>query len=57
VTEPGDSGDNSTVNVCVTLDSVPGLIERAGVIIFNTEEGTAGTLFKTLDASELLLMA
>jgi len=53
VNEPGGSGDNSTVDVCVTLDSAPGLIERAGVIIFNTEEGTAGTLFKTLHASEL----
>ena len=45
------------MDVCVTIDSAPGLIERAAVITFNTEEGTAGTLFKTLHASELLLMA
>ena len=55
--EPGDSRDNTTVDVCVTLDSAPGRIERAAVITFNTEEGTAGTLLTTLHASELLLVA
>ena len=45
VGEPGNDG-NITVDVCVTVESTPGPIDRVGdiVITFNTVLGTAGTL-------------
>jgi len=45
ISEPGNDG-NSTVDVCVTVESTPGPIDRVGdiVITFNTILGTAGTL-------------
>ena len=61
VNEPGGNGDNTTVNVCISVDSVPaGPIDRVGdiVVTFNTELESAGTSKSYsvhLHASALLL--
>ena len=50
VDEPGNDG-NTTVDVCVTVDSVPaGPFDRVGdiVVTFNTVPGTAGILLLTI---------
>ena len=60
VNEPGGNGDSTTVNVCISVDSVPAGIDRVGdiVVTFNTVPGTAGTSKSYsvhLHASALLL--